>query len=149
MSLWVILKCMPSMYMLHFFTTNQCVIKFWRDFILMGKNMYISHWMSLLFLTPYLHFLSFAKCVLRLTNLSYNNIIQLKEFWNKIMDQIHSFYTPVRHVSSQIAKYMGPTWDPPGSCRPQMGPKLAPWTLLWGILWCCLFLRPTIRQLCT
>ena len=25
---------------------------------------------------------------------------------------------------------MGPTWDPPGSCRPQMGPMLAPWTLL-------------------
>ena len=27
---------------------------------------------------------------------------------------------------------MGPTWDPPGSCRPQMGPMLAPWTLLSG-----------------
>ena len=27
---------------------------------------------------------------------------------------------------------MGPTWGPPGSCRPQMGPMLAPWTfLLW------------------
>ena len=28
---------------------------------------------------------------------------------------------------------MGPTWDPPGSCRPQMGPMLAPRTLLSGI----------------
>ena len=27
---------------------------------------------------------------------------------------------------------MGPTWGPPGSCRPQMGPVLAPWTLLSG-----------------
>ena len=27
---------------------------------------------------------------------------------------------------------MGPIWGPPGSCRPQMGPMLAPWTLLWG-----------------
>ena len=27
---------------------------------------------------------------------------------------------------------MGPTWGPPGSCRPQMDPKLAPWTLLLG-----------------
>ena len=27
---------------------------------------------------------------------------------------------------------MGPTWGPPGSCRPQMGPMLAPWTLLSG-----------------
>ena len=25
---------------------------------------------------------------------------------------------------------MGPTWDPPGSCRPRLGPMLAPWTLL-------------------
>ena len=29
---------------------------------------------------------------------------------------------------------MGPTWGPPGSCRPQMGPMLAPWTLLSGQL---------------
>ena len=34
---------------------------------------------------------------------------------------------------SQIAKFMGPTWGPPGSCQPQMGPMLAPWTLLTGI----------------
>ena len=27
---------------------------------------------------------------------------------------------------------MGPTWGPPGSCRPQMGPMLAPRTLLSG-----------------
>ena len=31
-----------------------------------------------------------------------------------------------------IAKIMGPTWDPPGSCRPQMGPMLAPWAMLSG-----------------
>ena len=31
---------------------------------------------------------------------------------------------------SQIAKFIGPTWDPPGSYRPQMGPMLAPGTLL-------------------
>ena len=29
---------------------------------------------------------------------------------------------------------MGPTWGPPGSCRPQMGPMLAPWILLSGFL---------------
>ena len=34
--------------------------------------------------------------------------------------------------TTQIAKFMGPTWDPPGSCRPQMGPMLAPRTLLSG-----------------
>ena len=32
-------------------------------------------------------------------------------------------------ISSQIAKFMGPTWGPPGSCRLQMGPMSAPWTL--------------------
>ena len=31
---------------------------------------------------------------------------------------------------SQIARFMGPAWSPPGSCRPQMGPMWAPWTLL-------------------
>ena len=29
------------------------------------------------------------------------------------------------NIKSQIAKFMGPTWGPPGSCRPQAGPMLA------------------------
>ena len=29
------------------------------------------------------------------------------------------------YKATQIAKFMGPTWDPPGPCRPQMGPMLA------------------------
>ena len=37
-------------------------------------------------------------------------------------------------ISPMIARFMGPTWGPPGSCLPQMGPMLAPWTLLSGIL---------------
>ena len=36
------------------------------------------------------------------------------------------------NIEAQIARFMGPTWDPPGSCRPQMGPMLAPWTVLSG-----------------
>ena len=36
---------------------------------------------------------------------------------------------------TQIAKFMGPTWGPPGSCRPQMGPMLAPWTLPSGYIY--------------
>ena len=35
--------------------------------------------------------------------------------------------------SSQIAKFMGATRGPPGSCRPQLAPMLAPWTLLSGM----------------
>ena len=36
------------------------------------------------------------------------------------------------HITTKIARFMGPTWGPPGSCRPQMGPMLAPWTLSSG-----------------
>ena len=45
------------------------------------------------------------------------------------------YCTAVRRLETQIAKFMGPTWGPPGSCRPQMGPMLAPWTLLSGKVW--------------
>ena len=40
---------------------------------------------------------------------------------------------------SQIAKFMGPTWGPSGSCRPQMGPMLVPGTLLLGMFYMPLF----------
>ena len=33
---------------------------------------------------------------------------------------------------TQIARFMGPIWGPPGSRRPQIGPMLASWTLLSG-----------------
>ena len=35
-------------------------------------------------------------------------------------------------ATTQIARFMGPTWGPSGSCRHQMGSMLAPWTLLSG-----------------
>ena len=38
-----------------------------------------------------------------------------------------------QNSASQIAKFMGPTWGPPVSCRCQMGPMLVPWTLLSGV----------------
>ena len=38
------------------------------------------------------------------------------------------------YSTTQIAKFMGPTWDPSGSCWLQMGPMLAPWTLLSGCI---------------
>ena len=31
-----------------------------------------------------------------------------------------------------IARFMGPTWGPPGAVRTQVGPMLVPWTLLSG-----------------
>ena len=50
-------------------------------------------------------------------------------------------FTATKHA--QIAKYMGPTWGPPGSSRPQMGPMLAPWTLLWG----CFFIKGLMNEI--
>ena len=43
-------------------------------------------------------------------------------------------YLIFNFIVSQITKFMGPTWGPPGSCRPQMDPMLTPWTLLSGII---------------
>ena len=34
-----------------------------------------------------------------------------------------------------IARFMGPTWDPPGPARTQVGPMLATWTLLSGCMY--------------
>ena len=34
----------------------------------------------------------------------------------------------------KLARSMRPTWGPPGSCRPQVGPMLAPWTLPSGYI---------------
>ena len=34
-------------------------------------------------------------------------------------------------IEPQIAGLMGPTWGPPGSCRPQMGPMLGIYWLMW------------------
>ena len=38
----------------------------------------------------------------------------------------------VKHLATQIATLTWPTRCPPGSCCPQVGPMLAPWTLLSG-----------------
>ena len=41
------------------------------------------------------------------------------------------------HIISvpQIARFMGPTWGPPESCRPQVGPMLVPWTCYQVCRW--------------
>ena len=55
-------------------------------------------------------------------------------------------YTLISSKITQIAKFLGPTWGPPGSCRPQMGPMLATWTLLSGDVTCLCIITP--RQQC-
>ena len=37
------------------------------------------------------------------------------------------------YSSMMIARFMGPTWGPPGADRTLVGPMLAPWTLLSGL----------------
>ena len=39
----------------------------------------------------------------------------------------YSYFLCTRSIS-QIARFMGPTWGPPGSCQPQVGPMIAPRT---------------------
>ena len=53
---------------------------------------------------------------------------------------------------TQTARFMGPTWGPPGSCRPQVGPMLPPINLairvlmdMWIIGWC----KEIIAVICT
>ena len=38
--------------------------------------------------------------------------------------------SPNYSEETQIARFAWPTWGPHGSCWPQVGPMLAPWTLL-------------------
>ena len=48
-------------------------------------------------------------------------------------DSHASLTSLMRHqMTTKIARFVGQTWGPSGSCRPQMGPMLAPWTLLSG-----------------
>ena len=61
----------------------------------------------------------------------YNNIVHCIKLCSQ------SVFCFQQNECSQIAKFMGPTRGLPGSCRPQMGPMLDPWTLLSGlrIIW--------------
>ena len=49
-------------------------------------------------------------------------------FWYARFLLLNNVYN--KNIITQIARFMGPTWGPPGSCRTQMGPMIAPWTLL-------------------
>ena len=51
-----------------------------------------------------------------------------------LINPIDNLIAELTIASSQIARLMGPTWDPSGADRTQVGPMLIPWTLLSGIL---------------
>ena len=48
--------------------------------------------------------------------------------------EICSFPWLCNGICTQIITLMGPTWGPLGSCRLQLGPRLAPWSLLSGAI---------------
>ena len=54
--------------------------------------------------------------------------------WHDIIERIDfsckkKFMADSCMTEYQVAKFMGSTWGPTGSCRPHVGPMLAPWTL--------------------
>ena len=64
-----------------------------------------------------------------------HNKIKAKEITHRFRPKL-TLHARMNPVASQIATLMGPTWGPSGSCRPQVGPMMAPWTLLSGLLLC-------------
>ena len=68
-------------------------------------------------------------------------------WWRFLQDNFQMYTYYALHTKweciSQIARFMGPTWGPPGCRRPQMGPMLVPWALLSGYqlyeTWCKLY----------
>ena len=51
---------------------------------------------------------------------------------NSNIDDYDNNVTPSFEATLPIARFTWPTRGLPGSCRPQVGPMLAPWTLLSG-----------------
>ena len=67
-----------------------------------------------------------TKYIISLSNIATNALSSSKWWLGHFLLLKHRVYELV--TSCQIAKFMGPTWGPFGSCRPQMGLMLAPWT---------------------
>ena len=68
------------------------------------------------------------------------NVVQYRGYcitYNTAVATVENKQDFFEFARAETAKLLGPTWGPPGSCRPQMGPMLAPWTFLSGrkILW--------------
>ena len=61
---------------------------------------------------------------------------------------LDKMYLYILYTQTQIAKFMGLPWGPPGSRRPHMGPMLAPWTLLsWkGLLFYAISIKARPRK---
>ena len=58
--------------------------------------------------------------------------VQLKKPYDKLWINFEMSRTWWYVHITLIARFMGPTWDPSGADRTQVGPMLAPWSLLSG-----------------
>ena len=69
-----------------------------------------------------------------LTGKNRKNMVNIQKDIYNWWESGHYVYwqSDVRRAPVQIARFMEPTWGPPGPCRPQMCPMLASWTLLSG-----------------
>ena len=85
------------------------------------ETMFTNHWLGFTVTWGQIH----RKCSRYLTSTNKTCVLWQILTWAAVPE--------IRNAASQIAKFMGPTWGPCGSCWPQMGPMLAPWTLLSGI----------------
>ena len=66
-------------------------------------------------------------------NNNWNRHTQFIHFIFQVHNIINNLTAWICALRSQITKLMGPTWGPSGSCRPQTGPMLSPWTFLSGV----------------
>ena len=76
--------------------------------------------------------LIYNKLVLSGWGLNRSSIVIFFTFQNQITLHVPQIYRLmcIIFMYARIAKFMGPKWGPPGSCRPQMGPMFVLWTLL-------------------
>ena len=50
--------------------------------------------------------------------------------YHNVIPGVDTISVYLLYLRTQITKFMGPTWGPPGSCRPHVGPTLAPGTFI-------------------
>ena len=80
--------------------------------------------------------LNFSIYINKLTKPEAQTLQNIAKFFCKNHIHIHGcawIGTLLVFKPSQIAKFMRPTWGPPGSYRAQVSPMLAPWTTLSGL----------------
>ena len=95
---------------------------------IIGKYLYLSHFSPAIYTTTQLIFI--------ITSKSHSSCFPQCSFFQDVYPDMYcqrkDFLDQLPATVTQIARFMGPTWGPPGPCRSQMGPTLAPRTLLSG-----------------